>query len=71
VKPCPVLSLDDARETHLASRRPRRVIGELCVRDGLVVVQLPARLTPAQARAWGEQLIYLADSAERGEEADG
>jgi hypothetical protein len=56
-------------ETFAASRRPRRTIGELCVRDGLVCCQLPARMTPEQAEHYGRFLVYLAESARRGEEA--
>jgi hypothetical protein len=58
-------------EAAVAARRPRRTIGACHVADGLVCVQLPARLTPAQARAWGEHLIYLATSTELGLEGDG
>jgi hypothetical protein len=58
------------REERIAASRPRRSIGACHVADGLVVVQLPARLTPDQARAWGEHLIYLATSAELGLEGD-
>lgn len=55
-------------EEHRAARRPRRVIGECTVRDGMVVVQLPARLTPDQADAWGDHLKMLARAAREGVE---
>jgi hypothetical protein len=65
--PCPVIDL----ETFAASRRPRRTIGEICVREGRVVVQVNASWTPEQAEHYGRFLVYLAESARRGEEADG
>ncbi len=61
--------LDDARELREAARRPRRQIGECCVRDGKVHASIPTVMTPEAARAWSAHLSMLADSAERGEEA--
>jgi hypothetical protein len=58
-------------ESAVASRRPRRTIAELCVRDGLVCCQLPAQMTPEQAEHYGRFLVYLAESARRGESSDG
>jgi hypothetical protein len=55
-------------ELAVAARRPRRLIGEACVRDGLVVVNLPARLTPDQADAWADHLRMLAQAARDGAE---
>lgn len=55
-------------ELERAARRPRRVIGEACARDGLVVARLPERMTPDQAEALGEQLIMLARAAREGVE---
>lgn len=64
----PVISLDDARELRIAAGRAPRVIGEACVRDGLVIVNLPARLTPDQADAWADRLRMLAQAARDGVE---
>jgi hypothetical protein len=58
-------------EEFAASRRPPRSIGECTVRDGLVCCQLPARMTPEQARAWSAHLAMLADSAEAEREEAG
>lgn len=63
----PVISLDDARELRIAAGRARRRIGELCVRDGKVIADIPRVMTPSMARAWAAHLVMLADGAERGE----
>jgi hypothetical protein len=66
-----IVSLDTFREERIAASRQRRNISELCVRDGRVRVQLTADFTPDQAEHYGRFLVYLAESARRGEEADG
>lgn len=63
--------LDDFRELRAASLRPRRQIGEACVRSGRVIADVPREMDPNQARAWAAHLLLLADAAEAGEEADG
>lgn len=64
-----LVSLDDARELRVAARRPRRSIGELCVRDGKVIADIQKReFTPDEAEHYGRMLVYLAESARRGEE---
>lgn len=67
----PLIDLDRVREERIAASRPPRRFNEMKVVDGLVCVVLPARMTPEQAIMWAEQLRYLAESAKRGEEADG
>lgn len=63
-----VVFLDDARELRIAASRAPRRIGELCVREGKVIADIGKReWSPDEAEHYGRMLVYLAESARRGE----